>query len=314
MRYLTQAAAALFLLAGVVAASADGLIYAPGSRIGLVPLIGLSPSKTFPGFETADHQVKVVVAELPPAAFRDVEAVARSETPTAPGPKPQGLETASGQGYFIVENAKSGNDNVRRYSMVVSGDTFSGYVAAQVPENVEKIYSDEAVQKMFATVALRKEVPIEEQLSLLPFKLTELSSFKTVRTLAPGAAILLADAATDTDIDSKAFMIIAPIGSAPERPDDRDRFARDVATTIPNLRDARITMSEPMRINGSPGFETRIDATNAQTNAPVTVVQWLVFGSGNTAMRLIGSTPRDGWSAAFPRFRAVRDGIQPKSQ
>ncbi|OJU29459.1 MAG: hypothetical protein BGN91_11960 [Nitrobacter sp. 62-13] len=312
MRYLTQAVAALFLLAGGVTAFADGLIYAPGSRIGLVPLIGLSAAKTFPGFETADHQVKVIVAELPPAAFRDVEAAAKSEPAGVQGPKPQSLETASGKAYFIVETAKNGNDSVRRYSMVVSGDTFSGYVAAQVPENAEKIYSDQAMQKMFATVALRKEVPIEEQLSLLPFKLTELSSFKTVRTLAPGAAILLADATTDNDIDSKAFMIIAPTGSAPERPDDRGRFARDIATTIPNLRDAHITMSEPMRINGSPGFETRIDATNAQTNAPVTVVQWLVFGSANTAMRLIGSTPRDEWSTAFPRFRAVRDGIQPR--
>ena len=96
--------------------------------------------------------------------------------------------------------------------MVVSGGTFSGYVAAQVPENVEKIYSDQAVRKMFATVALRKEVPVEEQLDLLPFKLTELSSFKMVRTLAPGAAILLSDAETENDIDSKAFLIINLIG------------------------------------------------------------------------------------------------------
>jgi hypothetical protein len=107
-------------------------------------------------------------------------------------------------------------------------------------------------------------------------------------------------------------MIINLVGSAPEKPDDRGRFARDLATTIPNLRDAHITMSEPIRINGSAGFETRIDATNGKSNTPVTVVQWLVFAGGTTAMRLIGSTPRDDWSAAFPRFRAVRDGIQPR--
>jgi hypothetical protein len=254
----------------------------------------------------------VVVAELPAGAFKDVENLAKSDTGSAQVPKPQGLETASGQGYFIIETAKNGNDNVRRYSMVVSGGTFSGYIAAQVPENVGKIYSDQAVRNMLETVALRKEVPIEEQLGLLPFKLTELSSFKTVRTLAPGAAILLSDAETDDDIDGKAFLIVNLVGSAPERPDDRGRFARDIAATIPNLRDGRITMSEPMRINGSPGFETRIDATNTRTNTPVTVVQWLVFGSGSTAMRLIGSTPRDGWSTAFPRFRAVRDGIRPR--
>jgi hypothetical protein len=312
MRYLAKLAAALFVLACATPAFADDPIYAPGARIGLVPLVGLSPSKTFPGFETADHRVKVVVAELPPGAFKDVENVVKSNTASAQGIKPQGLETASGTGYFIVENAKDGADNVRRYSMVVSGGTFSGYVAAQVPENIEKIYSDEAVRKMFATVTLRKEVPVEEQLGLLPFKITEMSAFKMVRTLAPGAAILLSDAETDSDIDGKAFMIINLVGSAPEKPDDRGRFARDLATTIPNLRDAHITMSEPIRINGSAGFETRIDATNGKSNTPVTVVQWLVFAGGTTAMRLIGSTPRDDWSAAFPRFRAVRDGIQPR--
>ncbi|MBN9005334.1 MAG: hypothetical protein J0H40_07960 [Rhizobiales bacterium] len=312
MRYLAHLTAALIVLASAAHALADDPVYAPGARIGLVPLVGLSPSKTFPGFETADHHVRVVVAELPAAAFKDVETAAKADVASSQGIKPQGIETASGQGYFITETAKNGNDNVRRYSMVVSGGTFTGYVATQIPENAEKIYSDQAVRKMFATVVLRKEVPVEEQLGLLPFKMNELSSFKTVRTLVPGAAILLSDAATDADIDSKAFMLINLVGSAPERPDDRGRFARDIAATIPNLRDGHITMSEPIRINGSPGFETRIDATNTKSNKPVTVVQWLVFNSGTTAMRLIGSTPRDEWPTAFTRFRAVRDGIRPR--
>jgi len=29
-------------------------------------------------------------------------------------------------------------------------------------------------------------------------------------------------------------------------------------------------------------------------------------------MRIIASAPRDDWVKAFPRFRAVRDGIQPR--
>jgi hypothetical protein len=304
--------ATLLVVAAVTPALADDPIYATGARIGLVPLVGLSASKKFPGFETADHRVKVIVAELPAAAFRDVENVAKSDTASAQGIKPEGLETASGQGYYIVEQAKDGANNVRRYSMVVSGGTFSGYIAMQVPEDVEKIYSDDAVRKMFATVVLRKEVPVQEQLGLLPFNITDLSGFKTVHTLAPGVAILIADSDQQSDIDSKAFMIIGMMGSAPERPEDRGRFARDTAATIPNLRDAKITVSEPIRINGSAGYETRIDATNTKSNAPVTVIQWLVFGGGTSAMRLIGSTPRDEWSAAFPRFRAVRDGIKPR--
>ena len=70
-------------------------------------------------------------------------------------------------------------------------------------------------------------------------------------------------------------------------------------------------MSEPLRIDGMPGYETRIDAISGKDNTPVTVVQWLRFGS-SSALRIIGSAPRDQWAKAFPRFRAVRDGIQPR--
>jgi hypothetical protein len=41
------------------------------------------------------------------------------------------------------------------------------------------------------------------------------------------------------------------------------------------------------------------------------VVQWLRFGGPNS-LRIIGSSPREQWTKAFPRFRAVRDGIQPR--
>ena len=43
----------------------------------------------------------------------------------------------------------------------------------------------------------------------------------------------------------------------------------------------------------------------------MTIVQWLRFGGGSS-LRIIGSSPRDDWAKAFPRFRAVRDGIQPR--
>jgi hypothetical protein len=195
--------------------------------------------------------------------------------------------------------------------MILPGGTFSGYVAVQVPENAAKIYTDDAVRQMFASAVIRKQVPVDEQLGLMPFKITELSDFKNVRTLAPGAALILADADETTGFEIAPFMVIGLIGSAPAQPDDRGRFAQQAATTIPGVRDARITMSEAMRIDGTPGYETRIDGVSGKDNTAVTVVQWLKFG-GPSTLRIIGSAPRDVWPTAFTRFRAVRDGIQPR--
>jgi hypothetical protein len=307
----------LFVLALLWAALSPAFgadpVYPPGLRIGMTPLVGLAPAKTFPGFETEDHSVKVLIAELPEAAYGEVKTAFKANSFPGPNPiKPESLQTTAGEGFYTAENAKDGDTPVRRYSMIVPGDAFSGYIAMQVPENATRIYSDDAVRQMFATAVVRKEVPVEEQLGLLPFKITELSAFKNVRTLAPGAAILFADGNEETGIEAAPYMVIGTIASAPAQPEDRGRFAQQAAGQIPGLRDGRITMSEPLRIAGSPGYETRVEATSGKANTPVTVVQWLRFGSGNQALRIIASTPRDDWSKAFPRFRAVRDGIQPR--
>jgi hypothetical protein len=304
-------AAALLTIAATNPAPAADPVFPPGARVGMVPLVGLNRAKAFIGFETEDQGVKVVVADLPAEAYNEVSTAFKSAPGGTGGIKPESIETPAGLGYYTVENGKDGATNVRRYSMIVPGIAFSGYIAVQVPENAQKIYSDDAVRQMFATAVVRKEVPADEQLGLLSFKVGELGEFKNVRTLAPGAAVIIADGDETTGFEAAPFMIIGLIGQTAASPEDRGRFAQQIATTIPGVRDGRITMSEPVRIDGQPGYETRIEATSGKDNTPVTIVQWLRFGS-NSAMRIIGSSPRDQWAQAFPRFRAVRDGIRPR--
>jgi hypothetical protein len=309
LRHLTVAA--LLLCATGPALAAD-VTYPTGVRLGLTPLVGLVRAKTFSGFESEDQTVKVLVTELPADAFNDVKAAfSKPDAAGSTGIKPLALETAAGPAYYTVETAKEGANTVKRYSMMLSGGTFSGYVAVQVPESATKIYTDDAVRQMFASAMTRKEVPTEEQLSMLPFKVTELGDFKNVRTLAPGSALVLADGNETTGFEPEPFMVIGVIGATPPNPEDRARYAQETATRIPGVRDWKVTMSEPIRIDGQPAFETRLDATSGKDNTSVTVVQWLRFGGPNM-LRIIGSAPRDKWSEAFPRFRAVRDGIQPR--
>ena len=311
MKHIRLFFAVALLVTAICPAFAADPIFPPGVRVGMTPLVGLSRAKTFVGFETEDHSVKVLVAELPAEAYGEVMNALKTNPAGTGGIKPESIETSAGVAYYTAENAKDGASSVRRYSMILPGGTFSGYVAVQIPENATKIYTDEAVRQMFASAVIRKEVPIEEQLGLMPFKISELSDFKNVRTLAPGAALILADGDEVTGFETAPFMVIGVIGSAPAQPEDRGRFAQQAATTIPGVRDARITMSEPIRIDSMPGYETRIDATSGKDNTAVTVVQWLRFG-GSNALRIIGSAPRDQWPKAFPRFRAVRDGIRPR--
>ena len=133
------------------------------------------------------------MADLPAEAYGEVANAFKAIPGGTGGIKPESIETAAGLGYYTVENARDASGSVRRYSMIVPGIAFSGYVAVQVPENASKIYTDDAVRQMFATAVVRKEVPVDEQLGMLPFRVRELSDFKNVRTLAPGAAVVVAD-------------------------------------------------------------------------------------------------------------------------
>ena len=306
-RYLVAVA---LLIAANCAVAADP-VFPPGARVGMTPLVGLVPAKSFVGFETEDHGVKVLVTDLPAEAYGEVANAFKANPGGSGGVKPESIETPAGLAYYTAESAKDSATNVRRYSMILPGPTFSGYVAVQVPENASRIYTDDTIRQMFASAVIRNQVPVEEQLGLMPFKFGELSNFKNVRTLAPGAALILADGDEKTGFEGAPFMIIGLIGSTAASPDDRGRFAQQIAATIPGVRDGRITMSEPVRIDGQAGYETRIDAVSGKDNTPVTIVQWLRFGGGSS-LRIIGSSPRDDWAKAFPRFRAVRDGIQPR--
>jgi hypothetical protein len=310
MKPIRFLAAVALLVASLCPALAADPVFPPGSKVGLTPLVGLVPAKTFAGFETEDHGVRVLVAELPAAAYGEVAKALKADPVGPPGIKPATIETPAGTAYYTTENAMNGAVSVRRYSMIVQGDKFSGYVAVEVPQNASKIYTDDAVRQMFASAVVRKEVPIAETLGLLPFKVSDLADFKNVHTLPVGAAIILADTDDEaTGFEHSPFMIIGLIGSTPSQPEDRDRFAQELARAIPGIREAKLTMSEPIRIDSSPGYETRLDGVSGKDNTPVTVVQWLRFGSP-AVMRIIGSAPRDQWEKSFPRFRAVRDGIQ----
>jgi hypothetical protein len=311
MKHFLRLAAVASVLSVSVAAHAADVVFPPSSRVGIVPIDGLVVSKEFLGFDTEDKTVKVGIAEIPPAAFTAVETAFKEGKPVGDGNKVEQFKTTAGDAYLTVESRKEGDATFKTYSVIAQGDTFSAYVIAQMREGAAKAQSDETMRKMLSSVTLRKDVPVEEQLSLLPFKVGELSGFKTVRLLAMRASVLLTDGTEDTQLDGAPYMVIGTITASAASADERGRLAEQAARAIPGLRNMRLTSNEPIRIDSTPGYETRVEAVTGKDDTPVSVVQWLRFGSGAT-LRIIASSTTTEWPKAFPRFRAVRDGVGPK--
>ena len=72
----------------------------------MTPLVGLNRAKTFIGFETEDHGVKVLVTDLPVEAYGEVANAFKANPGGTGGIKPESIETAAGLAYYTVENGK----------------------------------------------------------------------------------------------------------------------------------------------------------------------------------------------------------------
>jgi hypothetical protein len=296
-----------FLL--TAAALAADVVYPPGSRIGLVPLQGLVAMKNGAGFADPDSNMVVTFREMPPSAYEAVETAMkdRKQLP-AVMENAQSFDTAAGKAFLTRAGGPNSGPKNNRVAILVSDGKFAGYIAVDVSEAAAKQHSDQAIREMLASTTFRTEIPPQEQLALLPFKLEELGGFKKVRTLVPGQAVLLFDDDEEGALSGAPYILISVARVAAERPEDRARLAQQMASGIPGIRDGRVTGSEPMRIGGSAGYELRVEGMSLKGDKPVSAVQWLRFGGGAT-MRIVAGSSREQWPEMFTRFRAVRDGI-----
>jgi hypothetical protein len=303
---------ALCLSAAAVRAAEP--VFPVGSRIGLVPPPGLVPSRTFEGFEDPDKKVAIVVIELAPTAYGDIEKQFDPEALKAQGTevdRRQSITLKDGRGFIVSARQVMSGVKLRKFILIAGTDDLTALISAQVPETAAAAYPDDAMRAALTTVAIRAAVPASEQLSVLPFKIKELAGFRLVRAAANGVALLTDGPKNAIELNEQPLLLISLGPGAPDQPEERHSVARRAIASTPGVKDMRITRAEPLRIAGQPGEEIIVEAKDAKSGTALTVAQWLRFGSGGF-VRLLCMTRTDTWDQMFPRFRAVRDGIDPK--
>jgi hypothetical protein len=308
-RFFVYLLAAWTGLLGLAPAAAADLVFPPGLRIGLEPPGDLKLSQRFPGFEDSEHNVVVAILDLPASAYHELETAAfNSGQRDLEQVKRESFPFGSGIGFLISGTAKQNGVTLHRWSLLAQaiGGTVQNLTAlinVEVPDSARSVYSDEVIRTMLASVTFRPP-PIQEQLSLLPFKLGDLAGFRVMQVL-PNGSVILAEDTTDRVI-AQPFMIVSLERGGPAEAGDRGTFARDLLASAP-VRDLTLQSAEAMRITGQPGYEIRAQGKDP-TGASVSLVQWLRFGAGGF-LRVIGVSPTEKWNEAFGRFRALRDGI-----
>jgi hypothetical protein len=200
------------------------------------------------------------------------------------------------------------NEKIRKWIFVVPAGELTALVTMQVPETAQAIYPEAAIRTALMSVSVRPSVPVDEQLTLLPFRVGELAGFKVGGIIA-GRAVMLTDGPLNQPaaaVDTHILVALAP--GAPAQAADRGRFAQEVFASGPNMKDVRINSSEPLRIGGQQGHQIMARGKDSATGDEITIVQWLRFG-GSAYLHMLGVAKSDGWTHAYSRFRQVRDGI-----
>ena len=167
----------LLLLALAVPASADEVVYPAGSHVGLAPPPGLHASTSFPGFEDRNKNVALLLGALPPEAYAEFEKSDSAEGLKKLGAtleKREPMTLPEGKALLVIGR----QDKLSTWMLVASMPDLTAMITLRIPDSAKDVYSDSIIRAAFASLAVRAQVPIEEQLGLLPFKLGALADFK----------------------------------------------------------------------------------------------------------------------------------------
>jgi hypothetical protein len=303
-------------------ALASDPVFPLGSHIGLTPPPGMTPSQVFPGFEDRQNAVMIQLSELPPPAYEAfLQSMNRGEInlPGVSNARREILITQGGGAHLVVGDQEAEGRKFRKWLLVTRqtissekiGLTLAFVVTVQVPESAQSAYPDDVIRKSLATVTLRSEIPGEEVLGTLPLKLNELAGFTTVRPLVPGRAVVLSEVPLgNVEPTDKPFVTLSVSpGKSPEEPDERRKFSEQLLRGIQGYRDLKTVFAEQLRLNNQYVYEIRLEGKYEKTGGDMVLVQWVRFGRQGF-VRLVGISPKEEWGKNFPRFRAVRDGIE----
>jgi hypothetical protein len=153
-------------------------------------------------------------------------------------------------------------------------------------------------------------VPIEELLSLVPFRLGELAGLRPVRVLGSAGVFLTAGPSDAPAPGEQPVFVVSIAAGGPEQANARANYARNLFTGLGDFKDVRIVSTDMLRLGGgvSPTHELQAEANDATNNKPVKLVQWVRFGAG-IVIRMVGIARTEQWNDAFAQFRVVRDGV-----
>jgi len=288
-------------------------VFPPGSRVGLVPPAGMTPSASFQGFEDRAKGAMLVVTELSVQSYAKVLQDFAPEQMQAGGMEQiarEKIPLSGGEGLLVVARQTENGVALRKWALLGLADDLTAVVIATLPEAARDAYPDAALRAALASVVVRDKLSPDEMLAVLPYRLADLGGFRLLRATPDGTAVLTLGPNDTTLPAEQPYFMMAPRAAEPPQPAERDRFAQRALMAFVNRPNLRVVTAEQIRIGGVPGHQIVAVSKDDRTGDDLVLVQWLRFGGA--VVQMFGIARRDQWDAVLPRMRALRDGFQGK--
>lgn len=297
------------IAAGGSAYAAD-VQYPTGSRIGIAPPAGFTSSPAFRGFADADSKAAILMLEMPKPAYAEISKLMTAEDLKRQGiilDKRENLTLKNGKATLITGYQDANGEKMRKWILVAEMADMTALVSALVPDAARKTISDADLRAALVSLDVREQVPVEELLSLLPFKIDDLASLRPFR-VEPNTLFLTEGPKDSLEANDQPLLIISAAQGGPSENPQRDIFARNMFSSLPGYTNMQIVGTDLIRLGGFQTHQILAEAKNEKTGDPVKLVQWMRFGNG-AFIRFLGVARSDSWAEAFPRFRTVRDAL-----
>ena len=300
-------------LLGCFAAQAE-VQYPGAGSVGMEPPPGMIASARFSGFEDAEHGASILIAELPPEAYRAVETGFTSDALLKKGivaGERGAWKGAGGEAGFLVRGVQTMQSvSYDKWLLVVDGKTATAVVTVQIPQSVDD-YSDAAIQTALDSVRVRGAGSLDDQVAALPFRVGDLAGFRTVRTLL-GSTLLLTDGPRDVveDLGQPVIVIASGLSATVPTPEGRDAFARQGLNTLDEIDDVEIEQAQLLRLRDADWHRIEARATDVSTGEPVYVLQVVRFLPEGW-IRVVATTAVDQRETWRERLIQLAESVEP---
>ncbi|MFB0491126.1 hypothetical protein ABIE45_003712 [Methylobacterium sp. OAE515] len=303
---LVRLAALLALLTAPLAARAAEPVFPANASVGLVPPPGMTPAKTFAGFEHWSG-ASIVIAEMPPEAYPQLVERFTPETLRATGFEAQGagepLAVAGGEGRILRGSQAANGLTYTKWVAIVRGAPGTGLVTVQVPQTADAQVPGPAVEAALRTIGFRAPASLSDQIAALPYTVGDLGGLRPVRVFM-GSGLLLTDGPKDVDPEgTQALAIVTPsMGQVAVPAGGEGALARKAFLGgLPQITDVAVTGEDRSVRAGATVVRLQGTAKDARSGRSLRVTQTMLFARSGY-LRLLG--------VAGPDQTRALDGIE----